>query len=80
LDVIAGLQSAFFYQFLKSAQLFCLNFLDRSWSSHNFQYGGTPYYVGTPTYFGTELYLVFSVQSHSWGSPNSIPSDQKAPS
>jgi hypothetical protein len=52
---------------LKSAQLSCLNFLGRSWSSHNFQYGGTLYYVGTPTYSGTEIYLVFSVQSHPWG-------------
>jgi len=66
-----------FYECSKSAQLSCLNSLDRSWSSHNFQYGGTPYYVGTPTYSGNELYLVFSIQSHPWGSPNSIPSEQK---
>jgi len=62
-------------QVLKSAQLPCLNFLDRSWSSHYFQYGGTLYYVGTPTYSGTGIYLVFSFQSHPLGSPNLIPSE-----
>jgi hypothetical protein len=38
-----------FYECSKNAQLSCLNFLDRSWSSHNFQYGGTLYYVYLPT-------------------------------